>query len=76
MNIYNIVPHDKCLHFIAGVCIFAVLNLINPFVALAAVCAIGFAKEIYDRNRTGFSFKDLAFTIAGGLVGLFISIGG
>ena len=71
---YDIIPHDKCLHFIAGVLIFAVFNFIHPAFGMVAVTFAAIAKEIYDRNTTGFSVKDIAFTVAGGLIGLLIAL--
>jgi hypothetical protein len=38
----------------------------RPEVALGGVAAIGFAKEIADRNRTGFDGLDLAADLVGG----------
>jgi hypothetical protein len=74
-KLYDLIPHDKALHFIAGVLIFAVVNLINPFLAIATVCAAAVTNEIWDKAEGGaYSWKDIAFTVAGGLVGLFIAL--
>ena len=72
---YDIIPHDKALHFIAGVLIFAVFNLIHPAFGMVAVTFAAIANEIYDQSQgRAFSVKDIAFTVAGGLVGLLIAL--
>ena len=72
---YTLIPHDKCLHFIAGVLIFAVFNLIDPYLAIAMVFFAGYTNEIYDKSQgRTFSWKDIAFTVAGGLIGLLIAL--
>ena len=74
-KLYTIIPHDKALHFIAGVCIFAVFNLIHPAFGMVAVTFAAIAKEIYDKSQgRAFSVKDIAFTIGGGLIGLLIAL--
>ena len=74
-KIADIIPHDKALHFITGVAIFAVFNLIDPYLAIAMVFFAGYTNEIYDKSQgRTFSWKDIAFTVAGGLIGLLIAL--
>ena len=74
-KIADIIPHDKALHFIAGVLIFAVFNLIHPAFGMVAVVFGAIGSEIYDQSQgRAFSVKDIAFTVAGGLIGLLISL--
>lgn len=68
------IPYDKALHVIAGVCIFAAFHWLGDLFALFMVALIGAAKEAYDLqhpdNHTA-EFGDFVFTVLGGLLGYF-----
>ena len=69
-RIAQLLPHDKCLHFIAGVVIFACAHFSMGHDALYVVCAIAAAKEAADAGRHGdVSNLDIFATMAGGIVG-------
>lgn len=64
------IPHDKALHFIAGVLLFAVFHFISPWVGLGAAFAYGIGKEVRDSFGYGHvELQDALYTFAGGLVG-------
>jgi hypothetical protein len=66
-------PHDKLLHFIVGVLIYAAAHFINPVVGMVAVTVAGVGKEIYDwfcRDRHTPDLWDAVATMAGGVAGL------
>ena len=64
---------DKILHFSAGSAISGLtyeLTKKNENAVLYSIAAgtiAGIAKETYDKNRTGFDNKDLAYTIIGSI---------
>ena len=66
------IPSDKMLHFIAGLMIVAVTAIIFPCAAnYAVVSAIiaGFFKEAIDKfDYGGWSWRDIAATVIGGVV--------
>lgn len=69
-RIAQLLPHDKCLHFIAGVVVFACAHFSMGQDALYVVCAIAAAKEAADAGRHGDSSNlDIFATMAGGIVG-------
>lgn len=67
------IPHDKALHALGGVAIFAAANaLFGPVWALWWAAAIGAAKElIWDGalNKGTVDSSDFTATAAGGLLG-------
>lgn len=64
-------PHDKCLHIIAGAMVFSATHASGGLIALGAVLGIGVAKEVVDHFTGGdVSVWDIAATCAGGLLGL------
>lgn len=72
-----LIPEDKANHFIYGIVIYFIVNLflgIIAAVALGIVAAIG--KEIYDGKHTNHTadWKDAAYTIAGVLLGVLITV--
>ena len=71
------IPYDKALHVIAGVCIFAAFHWLGDLLALFMVALVGAAKEAYDlqhpNNHTA-EFGDFVFTVIGGLLGYFSGI--
>jgi hypothetical protein len=73
-NKLNNIPHDKALHFIGGILLFIVGNLLNSILGLMLVFTFAISKEIYDYlhkdNHTPDFFDALA-TCLGGLVGFF-----
>lgn len=69
-TIVKLFPHDKCLHFIAGVVVFACAHFSMGADALYVVCGIAAAKEAIDAGRHGDSSSlDIFATMAGGIVG-------
>ena len=70
------IPHDKALHFIAGVLLFMAGNFIAMEVGLALGIAYAVGKEVWDSFGYGnVEFEDLLYTVAGTLVGLLCAIG-
>lgn len=72
-----IIPHDKALHFIAGVLIFAVAHFGGIWVGMAAVTVAAVGKEIYDwfhRDKHTPDVWDAVATMLGGLTGFICSI--
>ena len=68
-------PHDKCLHFIAGLLVFAVAHFWLGFYALYIVITVACAKEVYDaRHKGDQSNNDILATISGGIAGYVCSI--
>jgi predicted PurR-regulated permease PerM len=66
-------PHDKALHFIVGVLIYAIAHFISPVVGMAAVVVAAVGKEVYDwfhRDRHTPDVWDAVVTVIGGVVGL------
>ena len=64
-------PHDKALHIIAGVLIYAVAHFISPVVGLGAVAVAAVGKEIYDlfhRDKHTPEVMDAVATIIGGII--------
>lgn len=73
----NNLPHDKLLHFVGGLFIFAAFAWSSVLVACALVIVAAVGKEVYDyRNRHKHTpdVIDALATIAGGGVGLFIKL--
>lgn len=68
------VAADKQKHFLAGLLIMIVSNVIfglNAAMILVIVAAI--LKEIYDDYHTHkFDFKDIYYTVLGGMLGVLI----
>jgi len=64
---------DKILHFSAGSAVSWLTYELTKkdenavLYSIAAGTIAGIAKETYDRNRTGFDNKDLAYTIIGSI---------
>jgi len=76
-TIVKLFPHDKCLHFIAGVVIFACAHFSLHADALYVVLALASAKELYDSSHRGDSSKyDIFATVAGGIIGYLCGMGG
>jgi hypothetical protein len=70
-RIMSLLPHDKCLHVIAGILIFAITHFAGWQIGLASVVTAGLAKEILDLLTGGdVSAWDVAATLIGGLLGL------
>ena len=65
------IPHDKALHFIAGVLLFAVGHFISIPVGLFLAFAYAAGKEIYDlaSGKGTPEWMDFVYTAAGGIVG-------
>lgn len=64
-------PHDKALHIIAGVLIYAAAHFVSPVIGLGAVAVVAVGKEIYDlfhRNKHTPEVMDAVATIIGGII--------
>lgn len=73
VNSLNKLPHDKALHFIVGVLIYAVAHFISPVVGMVAVTIAAVGKEVYDyanRDRHTPDVWDAVVTVIGGVAGL------
>lgn len=71
------IPHDKALHFIAGVLLFMVGNFIAMEVGLALGFAYAIGKEVWDKvsGKGHPEFMDFVYTVAGTVAGLLCAIG-
>lgn len=66
------IPHDKALHVIAGVVLFAAGSFVyGPLAGIAASVVGGILKEVRDViSRKGDpEYLDIVYTVAGGLLG-------
>lgn len=71
------IPHDKALHFIAGILLFAVGNLFSPSLGLFLAILYGIGKEVWDSFGNGtVDVYDALWTFGGGIVGYFIAATG
>ena len=72
LNFVANIPHDKLLHFIAGMLITALVAVVFAHFAPLAVTVtvvVGFAKEAYDEySYGGWDWDDLLATIVGGVL--------
>jgi len=69
-RISQLLPHDKCLHFIAGVLVFVLVHGLtgSSVVALLAALITGAVKEGYDYITGGdVSLQDAVATITGAM---------
>ena len=63
-TIASMFAKDKLLHFFYGSIIsFLMLHFIDGLITLILVAGIGVGKELYDIDKTGFSFIDIIFTV-------------
>lgn len=77
MNPLQKLPHDKALHLIGGVMIFAVFNFfVNWQVGLAMSAGIGALKEYWDyQSKKGTpDLWDFVATFAGGILGFLCTL--
>lgn len=70
MKIADMIPYDKCLHFIAGGFTAGIIYALtmNIWCAIAAAAAVGIAKEAYDYlhpDKDTAEVLDAVATIAG-----------
>lgn len=72
----RLLPHDKALHLIAGVIVFAAGNGFHPYLGLALAAGVGLAKELWDWHgkRGTPDGLDLLATAAGGALGFVCSL--
>ena len=78
------ISNDKVLHFVLSMVIaqvsFCVFGIFTPVwlasvLGIICVCAVGAAKELYDKKHGGVaSWKDFAADAIGGAVGIVISL--
>jgi hypothetical protein len=72
MNPLNKLPHDKALHFIVGVLIYAAAHFVSPVVGMIAVTVAAVGKEVYDymnRDKHTPDLWDAVATLLGGAAG-------
>lgn len=72
MNFLTKLPHDKALHFIVGVLIYAAAHFISPAVGMIAVTVAAVGKEVYDymnRDKHTPDLWDAVATVLGGTAG-------
>ena len=65
-------PHDKALHFIVGVLIYAAAHFTSPVVGMIAVAVAAVGKEVYDymnRDKHTPDLWDAVATVLGGAAG-------
>jgi len=72
-NLISKIPHDKLLHFIAGILLFMLLTVfkVDAFIALIGVAFIGTCKEmVYDGwiKKGKPDVMDFIATVVGGIV--------
>lgn len=68
MNLPSL-PHDKAMHIIAGVLVYAAFHFVSPLVGMVAVTVAAIGKEIYDyinRDKHTPDAWDAIATIGGG----------
>lgn len=63
----NLAP-DKILHFAAGTALALLGLLVDRATAIALVCIVGLARELYALPKGRFSWGDLVATLLGGAV--------
>ena len=71
------IQKDKKLHFIVGLFVAMCMGLFWWPVGIASAFIAGVIKELYDhfkKSGTGFDWKDLVFTLAGGVIGTALSV--
>jgi len=76
MNLLAKLPHDKALHLIGGVLLFAAGNFFNPYLGLGLAVGVGLVKELWDwYSKQGTpDGLDFVATAAGGVLGLVCSL--
>lgn len=70
-------PHDKALHLIAGIVLYAAFHFISPSVGMGAVLAAALGKEVYDyfnKDRHTPEWMDVVATVLGGVLGFVCSL--
>ena len=71
MNFLTKLPHDKALHIIVGIMLYALFHFISPVVGLAVVVLVACGKEVYDyfhKDKHTPEFLDALATIGGGVL--------
>ena len=71
MNLLLKLPHDKALHIIVGVLLYAVFHFFNPMIGMVVVTTAAISKEIYDymhKSKHTPDAWDAIATIGGGLL--------
>jgi hypothetical protein len=69
MNKLPLIPIDKANHFVYGVIIYTLFNLVfHPLISLIFLMVISIGKEVYDYlSDTGTpDYKDALWTLMGG----------
>lgn len=75
MNYLLKIPHDKLLHFAAGVLAYLAFHFINAQVGLIAALFVAVGKEVYDHKQDRKpDFNDALATMFGGIVGFICGI--
>jgi len=72
-----LIPQDKANHFIYGIVIYFITNLVfGVFIAVMIGVIAGIGKEVYDELHDNHvsDWKDAAVTMAGVLLGVLLTI--
>jgi hypothetical protein len=67
------IPHDKALHIIVGVLVYAIFHFISPMVGMTIVVIAAVGKEVYDylhQDKHTPEVWDAIATIGGGFLGI------
>lgn len=71
------IPYDKALHILVGVCLFAVFHFFFGWqIGIIAAVVVGALKEVYDRvsGRGTPDIRDFFATVAGGILGFLCTL--
>lgn len=77
MKIVSYVPHDKAIHLIAGVLLYALFHFVSDLLGLVVVLAAALGKEVYDyfnKDRHTPEWMDAVATVLGGVLGFVCSL--
>jgi uncharacterized membrane protein len=77
MNLLLKLPHDKALHILVGVLLYAGFHFLSPMIGMVVVTTAAISKEIYDymhRDKHTPDVWDAIATVAGGCVGFICSV--
>jgi glycopeptide antibiotics resistance protein len=71
-----ILQRDKLVHVIAGLIVFALVNLASTDMAIAAVLLAAFGKELVDwgAGKSSPDIGDVVATLIGGMIGYIFTV--
>jgi hypothetical protein len=71
----TMIRQDLILHFLVAFFLATVATAwLPPYTALIVAFVAGLLKEIYDIKKTGFDWKDLVLTTAGGFIAFWLRL--